>query len=182
MHRKNGRKVQNSQRRYLHAPSSATSDPETCAEGNAAPWTRPKRSITPISDVKKPPVSSTRCSAANEWYGLSTGKKNRNEIADRVSRHRRGHHRPERAHFPPGVQDAGQNRQVEEVAQVGHLHEIVQRRPGKLLEPHRGVHARQPVIESDQPAVAPAGEDQMHQVVQLLEAEQKKTPADTSAS
>ena len=62
MLKKNGRQIQPSQDLYRRAASNATIDPATCAEGNAAPCTRPKRSINSIPDVNAPPESG-KCRA-----------------------------------------------------------------------------------------------------------------------
>src|SRR6266576_3484033 len=105
--------------------------------------------------------------------GALDGKEDRDQIPDRVSRGRIRHYRPISAPILPVIQDPAQRQQIHEVSEICKLHEIVPRRRCELFQPHRRLHARQPVIGGDQLRVLPAGRDQVYELSQFLKTKQE---------
>src|SRR5579863_5738617 len=101
-------------------------------------------------------------------------KQRRDHIADCVPHRRIGHHRPVGVPFFAVVKNAAEHQQVNEVGEISQLNKIVEQRRSKLFQPHRRMHAKHPVIERNQLRILPNRIDQMNQVSEFLEAEQKK--------
>ncbi len=101
-------------------------------------------------------------------------KHHRDDVADRIRGHGVRHHRPVRLPIFPVVQNPAKNQQICEVREIDGLHEVVAKRCRELLEPDGRMHAGQPEIESDQLRVLPRRHDEMNEMREFLEAEQKE--------
>src|SRR5579859_1270495 len=101
-------------------------------------------------------------------------KKHRDQIADRVARGGVRHRGPILFPIAPVVQNSDDDEQIREVGDVCELKKIVPRRRGKLFEPQRRMHSRQPKIERDQLRILPAGIDEVHEFSKLFKTKQKK--------
>src|SRR6185437_15357592 len=94
---------------------------------------------------------------------------NRNEVHGVVRNGSRDHHFPKSSAFFRRVKQRGQNHQVKKISHVRKLHKVVERGRDKLREPHRGIHARQRMIERNEVTVEPERENSVDERVQLLE-------------
>src|SRR5262249_51554960 len=101
-------------------------------------------------------------------------KQHRDAITDHIAHHRVSHCRPVRAPVTAAIQNAAYNQQLGEVREVYKLEKIVAQWTGKLFEPQRRMHSRQPIIDRDQLRVLPAGIHEVHELRQLFKAEKKK--------
>ena len=86
----------------------------------------------------------------------------------------RSHDRPERFEIFFEIEDGRKNYKEEKIGHVGKLHGISEHRICELRQPRARMHSSQIEIELNQPAIEPAGKEDMYETSQFFEEENIK--------
>src|SRR5439155_26975538 len=91
------------------------------------------------------------------------------DVAENVADHGLRHCRPISFPIALEIENPAENQQINEIGEIGKLHELGQRRMHQVFEPERRIHAGEPSVKGHEFCVLPPRIDQMHEAAQFFE-------------
>src|SRR6266699_805318 len=76
------------------------------------------------------------------------GKEHRDDVAENVADHGIRHCRPISFPIALEIENPAENQQINEIGEIGKLHELSQRRMHQVFEPERRIHAGEPSVKA----------------------------------
>ncbi|HTZ73952.1 MAG TPA: hypothetical protein VMB47_08525 [Candidatus Aquilonibacter sp.] len=106
--------------------------------------------------------------------GALDREQNRDDVNTVMRECRGAHNGPESCILAICVEQGWEDHKVEKVCHVRKLHEVVERRVGKLPEPNRRMNAEQGVIENNEVRIKPSVKNSVNQTLEFFEEENVK--------